>query len=207
MLNEVQYQTHRLFDGVTANPSITTMGDSTGKPFFSLAIDQVPDLNFVSPGSGGTMTFARHRYGPSGEKMDNITDWALNKFIAKYGRKGITKDAIFNYVYAVLHDPIYRETYALNLRREFARIPFYADFEGWSKLGKKLMSLHVGFNSVKPWPTNRVDASLNRAKGTLPKPVLRSVADKGLVLVDEDTRITEIPAEAWAYRLGNRSAI
>ncbi|MHB0727817.1 type ISP restriction/modification enzyme [Roseomonas mucosa] len=207
MLNEVQYQTHRLFNGVTANPSITTMGDSTGKPFFSLAIDQVPDLNFVSPGSGGTMTFARHRYGRSGEKMDNITDWALNKFIAKYGRKKVTKDAIFDYVYAVLHDPIYRETYALNLRREFARIPFYPDFEEWSRLGKKLMSLHIGFGSLKPWPVRRVDAPLKRAKGTLPKPVLRSVADKGLVLVDEDTRITEIPAEAWAYRLGNRSAI
>lgn len=207
MLNEVQYLTHRLFDGLMANPSITTMGDSTGKPFFSLAIDQVPDFNFVSPGSGGTMTFARYRYGSSGEKIDNITDWALNKFIVKYGRKGVTKDAIFDYVYAVLHDPIYREKYALNLRREFARVPLYAEFQEWSKLGKQLMSLHVGFASVKPWPTRRVDTPLKRAKGVSPKPVLRSVPDKGLVLVDEDTCIADIPKEAWAYRLGARSAI
>ncbi|WP_292619348.1 type ISP restriction/modification enzyme [Mesorhizobium sp.] len=207
MLNEVQYLTHRFFDGSSPNPSITTMGDSTGKPFFSLAIDQVPDLNFVSPGSGGTMTFARHRYDASGERIDNITDWALNKFVANYGRKGVTKDSIFNYVYAVLHDPIYRETYALNLRREFARIPFYPGFDHWAKLGKKLTDLHVGFTSVKPWPFHRVDAPSKRAKGANPRPILRSVVDRGHVLVDEDTCITDIPKGAWAYRLGNRSAI
>jgi predicted helicase len=43
-------------------------------------------------------------------------------------RRPITKDALFCYVYGVLHDPIYREIYALNLKREFPRIPFYADF-------------------------------------------------------------------------------
>ena len=39
-------------------------------------------------------------------------------------RPVITKDAIFAYCYAVLHDPLYREKYALNLKREFPRIPF-----------------------------------------------------------------------------------
>jgi len=33
------------------------------------------------------------------------------------------------------------------------------------------------------------------------------VSDQGLVRVDDDTQITGIPREAWAYRLGNRSAI
>ena len=63
------------------------MGDSSGKPYFALAIDAAPDLNFVSPGSGGTMTFSRCRYTKSGERIDNITDWALNKFVERYGKK------------------------------------------------------------------------------------------------------------------------
>ncbi|MCK7496170.1 MAG: hypothetical protein MZW92_38485 [Comamonadaceae bacterium] len=37
----------------------------------------------------------------------------------------ISKEAIFHYVYAVLHDPSYREKYAQNLKREFPRIPLY----------------------------------------------------------------------------------
>ena len=45
------------------------------------------------------------------------------------------------------------------------------------------------------------------AEGTHPKPVLKSQPENGCVVVDADTQITGIPAEAWAYRLGNRSAI
>ncbi len=206
-LNEVQYQTHRLFDGEIPNPSITTMGDSSGKPYFAFAIDRVPDLNFVSPGSGGTMTFARYRYTKSGERIDNITDWALNKFVAYYGKKGVTKDAIFRYVYAVLHDPIYRKTYALNLKREFPRIPFYPDFAQWAAWGETLMAMHIGYEAVDPWPIARVEMPGKRAEGTHPKPILRSDSEKGVVIVDADTQITGIPPEAWAYRLGNRSAI
>jgi predicted helicase len=53
----------------------------------------------------------------------------------------ITKDAVFAYCYAVLHDPLYREKYALNLKREFPRIPFYPDFAQWAAWGEALMAL------------------------------------------------------------------
>ena len=48
----------------------------------------------------------------------------------------ITKEAIFHYVYGVLHDPVYREKYALNLKREFPRIPFYAGLLAVGRLGR-----------------------------------------------------------------------
>jgi len=32
----------------------------------------------------------------------------------------------------VLHDPVYRQKYAQNLKREFPRIPFHADFWQWA---------------------------------------------------------------------------
>ena len=48
--------------------------------------------------------------------------------------------------------PIYREKYALNLKREFPRIPFYADFWRWADWGEKLMALHIGYETVEPWP-------------------------------------------------------
>ena len=153
-------------------------------------------------------TAPRFRYSPSGERIDNITDWALNKVVAEYGKKGVTKDAIFHYVYAVLHDPTYRETYALNLKREFPRIPFYADFAQWALWGEQLMAMHIGYEAVEAWPVERIDTpNPKRAEGTHPKPVLRSAPEQGLVRIDEDTQITGIPHTAWEYRLGNRSAI
>ena len=124
------------------------------------------------------------------------------------GRGKAEKDAIFAYCYAVLHDPLYREKYALNLKREFPRIPFYDDFAQWVAWGEALLKLHIDYESAKPFKLARVDTpNAKRAKGTHSKPKLKSDPEAGLVMVDEDTQLTGIPPEAWTYRLGNRSAI
>ena len=103
---------------------------------------------------------------------------------------------------------MYREKYALNLKREFPRIPFYDDFALWAGWGQQLLDLHIGYENAKPFEFTRVDTpNPKRAKGSHPKPKLKSDPDKGVVIVDEDTLLTGIPREAWDYRLGNRSAI
>lgn len=173
--------------------------------FSCLAMGKTPALDWFIPDV--CQYQARYRYTKSGERVDNITDWSFNKFVKEYGRKGVTKDAIFHYVYAVLHDPIYRETYALNLKREFPRIPFYPDFATWAAWGEALMALHISYEDVAPWPVERIEASGKRAKGTHPKLILKSQPDAGVVVIDADTQIAGIPPEAWVYRLGNRSAI
>ena len=131
----------------------------------------------------------------------------------------ITKDVIFAYCYAVLHDPLYREKYALNLKREFPRIPFYPDFAQWVAWGEALLTLHIGYEEVQPFKLTRVDTPptptpplkgkgfKRHAEGTHPKPKLKSDAASGNIQIDEDTQLTGIPREAWEYRLGNRSAI
>jgi predicted helicase len=214
-LNEMPNQTSKLFgEGNLKNPSIVLMGDSTGKPYFSFAIDKIPDFNFVSPASGGTQTFSRYRIPTGRTKIDNITDWALEQFRDHYekGKKpkhAITKDAIFHYVYGVLHDPAYREKYAQNLKREFPRIPFYADFWAWAEWGEKLMALHIGYETVKPWPLKRVDTLDKTANksGVAPKAILKALKETGVIVLDSDTQLTGVPPEAWDYRLGNRSAL
>ncbi len=164
----------------------------------------VPSLDVLEK----TKILSRYRYTKSGERIDNITEWALNKFVKQYGKRGVTKDAIFTYVYAVLHDPVYREKYALNLKREFPRIPFYPDFARWAAWGETLMAMHIGYEDVEPWPVTRIDTpNPKRAEGTHPKLALKSFPDTGTVRVDEDTQIADVPPEAWTYRLGNRSAI
>ena len=149
-----------------------------------------------------------------GERLDNITDWALSQFRAKYGpvkktKRPITKDAIFNYVYAVLYDPIYREKYAENLKREFPRIPFYNDFWKWADWGEKLAELHISYEAAKPWNLKRIDAPDEKSKKAKLPPKLSLKADKdgGIIVLDSETQLSGIPAEAWTYRLGNRSAL
>jgi predicted helicase len=201
------YLSHLLIDELGAE---TTFGDgenrrlaiSAGLDFRALATNLPADFHFL----GETRILARYRYSKSGKRIDNVTDWALNKFVAQYGKK-VTKDAIFYYVYAVLHDPIYREAYALNLKREYPRIPFYRDFAQWAAWGERLMAMHIGYEAIEPWPVERIDRARKRAKGTNPKPILTSLPEQGRVIIDAETQIVHVPSEAWNYRLGNRSAI
>jgi predicted helicase len=204
--NEMLYLNEQIYPYHRDNISICCSDMSHRASFCVQAVDAVPDYHFGAS-LDGFQQFPRYRYLKSGERVDNITDWALNKFIAEYGKKGMSKDAIFNYVYAVLHDPLYRETYALNLKREFPRIPFYPDFARWAAWGEALMAMHIGYEDVEPWPVERTNVKAKRAEGTHPKPILRSDPDAGLVIIDADTQIGGIPREAWDYRLGNRSAI
>ena len=147
--------------------------------------------------------------------LDNITDWALDQFATHYAadarvtKRPITKDAIFHYVYAALHDPLYRETYAQDLKRSFPRIPFHADFWRWAEWGETLLRLHTGYETVEPFPLGRIDIPDEKVRqaGQPPKTLLRADRDAGTILIDSETQLTGIPPEAWTYQLGNRSAL
>jgi predicted helicase len=133
----------------------------------------------------------------------------LRTKVLQAGERPITKDAIFQYVYGVLHDPIYREKYAQNLKREFPRIPFYPDFWRWTGWGEALMRLHTGYESVEPWPLARIDARDEKAAtgGLAPKPILKPDKEHGIIVLDSETQLSGVPREAWDYRLGNRCAL
>ena len=123
------------------------------KPFNVLASKYLPDYHF----NGDAQCLPLYRYDREGERRDNITDWALKQFQSHYKDKAITRLDIFHYVYAVLHDPTYREKYRLNLKREFPRIPFYEDFRKWSIWGERLMALHLEYEQADPYPLTRID--------------------------------------------------
>jgi predicted helicase len=106
-------------------------------------------------------------------------------------------------VYAVLHDPHYRNKYEQNLKREFPRIPFYENFEQWANFGKELIDLHLNYETIEKSPLTRIDS--NKAK--IPKPKLKADKANGIIQLDDNTRLENVPKEAWEYLLGNRSAI
>ncbi len=224
-LNEDLYQLGSIFPTKEPAPVIMVSGLPASKPFQCLATNELPAYDVLEK----PQCIARYRYA-DGRRIDNITDWALDQFSTHYGPKvAITKDDIFHYVYAVLHDPVYRETYALNLRREFPRIPFYADFPRWAGWGEKLMELHIGYETVEPWELTRVEVPLRagaplrkgrskdlfeavadpsaKREADTPKVRLKADKDAGVIELDAQTQLTGVPAAAWTYRLGNRSAL
>jgi len=178
-----------------------------GKPFSVISSNLIPDLNFISPASGGTQCLPLYSYDDSGERLENITDWGLKQFQNHYEDDHITKLEIFHYTYAVLHNPAYREKYELNLKREFPRIPFYDNFRQWAAWGKRLMDLHINYEIIQPHSLKRIDIPSENRKVKSPKVKLKSDKDKGIIILDTDTSLHGIPAKAWEYKLGNRSAL
>ena len=177
--------------------------------FTTFSSDHVVDLH-CGPSVDAFQCLPLYRYTSDGTRIENITDWALEQFRNAYPyQTDLTKLDIFHYVYAVLHDPLYREKYALNLKREFPRIPFYSDFSQWAAWGKRLMALHIGFETVEPWPLERVDTIDEKAKaaGLKPKVILKSKPELGVIELDSETQVRKIPSEVWTYKLGNRSAL
>ena len=103
----------------------------------------------------------------------------------------------------MFHNPAYRHEYAVDLLREFPRLPLYRDFHQWVEMGQKLLDLHTGFESADPYPLERHDR-----EGVDPKrAMLRADKSGGTITLDERTTLAGIPAQAWEYRLGSRSAL
>ncbi len=207
-INEDLYQTAQLFPvNAERNPFIASRVGSR-LDYCVLASDCLP--NYALYSLDPFEALARYRYTASGEPIDNITDWALVKFATHYGKAAkITKDDIFHYAYGVLHDPVYRTTYAQNLKRELPRVPLYPDFRQWAGWGKRLMDLHIAYEGVDPWPVTRTDTPDTKARtaGVSPKVILKSDPERGTITLDSETTLTGIPKEAWDYRLGNRSGL
>ena len=71
------------------------------------------------------------------------------------------------------------------------------------------MDLHIGYETVEPFPLRRADVPDERAKsaGQAPKAMLKADKDAGSITLDSETVLSGIPSEAWDYQLGNRSAL
>ncbi|MCC6642680.1 MAG: hypothetical protein IT386_16080, partial [Deltaproteobacteria bacterium] len=136
----------------------------------------------------------------------------------------LTAEDLFFYVYGVLHARDYREAFAADLKKSLPRIPqvkTQEDFWAFSKAGRELSELHVGYETVEPWP----DLEITYAPGFDPNapdawriekmryPKVedpetgRKVEDKTRVLYNRAVTIAGIPIRAHNYRLGSRSAL
>ena len=180
------------------------------KDFSVLASDRLVDYHLT----GGTQCLPLYRSTPDGERVSNITEWGLRLINEHYrkewgdyfenvaGENGITAEDIFAYTYAVLHDPVYRHDYAVDLLREFPRLPLYHDFDIWARMGRELLDLHIGFESVEPYALQRIDQ-----EGDAARTILRADKERSTIALDDKTTLTGVPPDAWRYQLGNRSAL
>lgn len=241
-LNAYLNQMPRILPTPTAeNLVICVTGLGSTKDFSLVIVDNIPDVQLLSNGqcfplylydtddsdSGSDepnedSLFAKDKIESANKtkpgepkRKDAITDAGLQHFQEAYPKEKITKEDIFYYVYGLLHSPTYRERYADNLTKELPRIPRVKDpkdFFAFSKAGRALADLHIGYEKVKPYPVKLVTTK------TLSKPEHYYVTqmkyaksgkekDQTIVIYNEFITITDIPLEAYEYIVNGKSAL
>ncbi|KPL91056.1 type ISP restriction/modification enzyme [Herpetosiphon geysericola] len=174
-------------------------------PFSAQMTNVIPCLHY---GGRQTQCFPYYVYDEdSSNQRENISDWALEHFRTQLSEQSISKWDIFYYVYGLLHAPQYRERYAANLRRELPRIPIVglADFQAFAKAGRELAELHINYESQPEYPLqwleNR-DEPLNWRVESM-----KLSKDRTSLRYNNFLSLAGIPAQAFEYKLGNRSAL
>ena len=220
-----KYQMDRIFpNSLSENRIICVPGIGTKKPFSVIMTDMMADLNL---NEAGAKCFPRYCYPKPTtvpdttdtlqgikevpDRIDNISDTALCAFREHYRDDTITKDAIFDYVYGVLHAPSYREMFANDLSKEIPRIPFAPDFHAFAEAGQALAALHLGYETCEQYPLSLVFAHDGE-----PQPHYFRLTEKAMrfatpakttLIINEHLRLSGIPQAAHQYVVNGRTPL
>ena len=201
-----------LFPSISPTPNteaenriICVAGVGNRKGFGCLATNKIPALDLAFEKA---QCFPFYTYDEDGtNRQENITDWALSEFRTHYDDDTITKWDIFHYTYGLLHHPVYREKYAMNLKRDLPHIPFAEDFWAFAKAGEQLADLHVNYESVPKYEKLQLLEAPEQHKIDWQVEKMRFSKDKTQIYYNDYFTLDGIPAAAYAYRLGTRAAV
>ena len=111
-------------------------------------------------------------------------------------------EAVFHYVYAILHSPEYRRRYADFLKSDFPRIPLTNDralFTRLAALGKQLAALHLMETEGETTPAFPVVGS-NRMEKVRYAPPNDGLS--GRVWINHDQYFERVAPATWAFAIG-----
>lgn len=128
-------------------------------------------------------------------KQSNLHPTILKDLTKNYAHP-ISPEAIFYYVYGILHSKIYRTKYIEFLKRDFPRIPFTTDYSKFSeiaRMGKELVELHLMKKQFPPTIKYEITGSNN----------VESVKyTNGKLYINKTQYFDNIPNNVWNFYIG-----
>ena len=219
-----KHQMDKIFPDVfSENCVICVPGTGAKKEFSTLIINTIPDYQLIFNGQ----CFPRWRYpkpanvdqitsGNEPERIDNISDTALNAFRNHYHNDSITKDDIFDYIYGILHAPSYRDEFANDLSKMIPRIPYAPDFRAFAEAGQRLADLHLNYETCEQYPDLKVEP-ITPSLLWEEKPEHFRLGTRAMRFADRDAKTTltinehvclsGIPEEAHRYVVNGRTPL
>jgi predicted helicase len=165
----------------------------------------ISDLNMFYRG-GGTV-FPLYLYQETfgiTEKVLNLKEGIVKEMAAKMGVEKVNEIQIFDYIYAVLHSPSYRERYKEFLKIDFPRIPYPENAEQFGRLadfGEKLRKLHLmenveSQNDIANFPISGTNEIENKFTETS-----NNYSDNK-VWINDTQYFDNVPQAAWEFYIG-----
>ena len=206
-----------------SNRLIVLTGVSVPRPHTALMTDAVPDLNILTANS----TFPMYVYEPCSvsddglfddpdtvtiagyRRKDNINEATLSTYRDSYRDVTIGKEDIFYYVYGLLHSPTYKGTYKADLQKMLPRIPKASDFWGFCAAGRELAGLHIGYESVEPYPLIEIATSdvTGDERFRVERMSFGSRKDRSLIVYNRHITLEGIPEAAYGYQVNGKPAL
>lgn len=139
------------------------------------------------------------------KKGYSLSPKIVDLFKEKYSDKSINEEAIFFYIYGLLHSKDYIDKYSTNLQKELPRIPFLKDFWGYSKIGHQLANLHLNYENADPYK----GVIIEKKKEDYHITKIRYLAKdrKDTIIFNDSIVIKNIPLKAYDYVVNGRSPI
>ncbi|PKP59340.1 DNA methyltransferase, partial [Candidatus Atribacteria bacterium HGW-Atribacteria-1] len=164
----------------------------------TLVTDKISNLRtYSNPGSLGTdYVFPLYLYYEEGSRVPNLKKEIVDELEKIVGK--VSPEDIFDYIYAVLHSPSYREKYKEFLKIDFPRVPYPKDTKTFKKLvtfGAELRSLHL-LESPK----------VNKFITTYPiagsDTVEKLTYKDGKVFINAEQYFGNVPEVTWNFYIG-----
>jgi predicted helicase len=190
------------------NRVICVSGVGAGAGYSVVMTDVIPCLTLA--GAGNSVQCFPSLFAAAGtgnQRHDGISPRTLDRYRERYG-DAVTAADVFNYVYGILHSPEYTVRFAAELGKMIPRIPMAEDFWGFSRAGEQLAALHLGYETVDPWPLDGLPE-----EGADPKTLrvekmrFASKTDRSAIVVNPYVTLSGIPEDAHRYQVNGRSAI
>ena len=206
VMNEEVYSFPSIFptpETEQENRVICVAGIGDRKGFGCLTTNRIPSIDLAFEKA---QCFPFYTYDKDGSNhRENITDWALAQFRAHYRDDSIGKWDIFHYVYGLLHHPTYRKRYQANLKRDLPRLPYAPDFWEFAKAGQRLGEIHIGYEDMDEYRMKKIETPGKPLDWRVQK--MKLSKDKTQIVYNDFLTLDGMPAQAFDYRLGNRSAL
>jgi len=141
------------------------------------------------------------------EKTINFNSQIISKIEKSLNlkfQKDFNELDVFDYIYAVLHSPTYREKYKEFLKTDFPKIPYPKDKDKFFKLvefGEKIRKLHLLEDNSLDKKVIELKGSDFEIKNKLVKKDIKIIDDKVQININETSSII-IPKVAFEFYIG-----